>query len=243
MKLNELAAQRPTKYITKVFESYFGNRVKFEQLSTAQTRQLLSRVSKLVQEQRVSPEFHQSEKNSSYLKLVMMEQGLTQRLRELAAEREIRRIRQLQESEVQQAQVVLAAQDMVDSVQGMLEDVSEMQFKELPALVDSIRNQVGTQQADQFNNDANAALQTMLQSLQGAKQQLEQALSVVTGQQIGSAPGEIPGMGAPGADIGGGDLGAAPGAMPPPPGGEELDIDAEVDLPPPSGKGLGRKRR
>lgn len=241
MKLNELAAQRQSKYIAKVFESYFGGRVQFEQLNTIQTRQLLGRVSKLVSEHRASPAFHQSERNQSYLKLVMMEQGLTQRLRELSAEREIRRIQRLQESEVQQAQVVLAAQDMVDSVQGMLEDVSEMQFKELPALVDSIRNQVGTQQADQFNNDANAALQTMIQNLQGAKQQLEQALSVVTGQQIGSAPGEIPGIGAPGADIGGAAPGGMAGEMPPP--GGELDVDAAIDLPPPDGKGLGRKRR
>jgi hypothetical protein len=44
----------------------------------------------------------------------------------------------LKESEVQQAQVVLAAQDMVDKMQSMLEDTTEMQFKELPALVDSI---------------------------------------------------------------------------------------------------------
>ena len=148
MKLNELAAQRPTKYIAKVFESYFGGRIKFEQLDSSQTRNMLGRVTKLVKEHRNSPEFHRSEQNQSYLQLIMMEQGLTQRLRELAADREIRRIQRLQESEVQQAQVVLAAQDMVDSVQGMLEDVSEMQFKELPALVDSIRNQVGTAQAD-----------------------------------------------------------------------------------------------
>lgn len=240
MKLNELAAQRPTKYIAKVFESYFGGRIKFEQLDSSQTRNMLGRVSKLVKEHRNSPEFHRSEQNQSYLQLIMMEQGLTQRLRELAADREIRRIQRLQESEVQQAQVVLAAQDMVDSVQGMLEDVSEMQFKELPALVDSIRNQVGTAQADQFNNDANAALQTMLQSLQGAKQQLEQALAVVTGQQIGT-PGEIPGM--PG-DMGG-DMSAAAGGLPGelPPEGGELDIDADIEVPPASDKGLGRKRR
>jgi hypothetical protein len=239
MKLNELAAQRPTKYIAKVFESYFGNRVKFEELDSTQTRFMLKRVSNLLSESRSTAKFHQSEKDQSYLKLIMMEQGLTQRLRELAADREIRRIHRLQESEVQQAQVVLAAQDMVDSVQGMLEDVSEMQYKELPALVDSIRNQVGTSQADQFNTDANTALQTMIQSLQGAKQQLEQALSVVTGQQIGTAPGEIPGMGAPGDDMG---LGGDAGGLPPVPN-DELDIEADIEEPMPSDKGLGRKRR
>ena len=47
-----------------------------------------------------------------------------------------RSLRTLKESEVQQAQVILAAQDMVDNIQSMLEDTTEMQFKELPALVD-----------------------------------------------------------------------------------------------------------
>jgi hypothetical protein len=83
--------------------------------------------------------------------------------------------RVLRESEVQQAQVVLAAQDMVDKMQSMLEDTTEMQFKELPALVDSIRNQIGMEQATQFNTDVTGALQGLVQNLQGAKQQLETA--------------------------------------------------------------------
>ena len=93
-----------------------------------------------------------------------------------------RAYKMLKESEIQQAQVVLAAQDMVDKMQSMLEDISELQFKELPALVDSIKNQVGMDQAAQFNADATAALTGLLQNIQGAKQQLDQALGVVTGQ-------------------------------------------------------------
>jgi hypothetical protein len=150
----------------------------------------------------------------------------------------------LRESEVQQAQVVLAAQDMVDKMQDMLEDVTEMQFKELPALVDSIKNQVGMEQAQQFNADATAALAGLVQNLQGAKQQMETALNVVTGQ----APAmdmTAPGMaGAPG----------APGELPPPPaldGSEEnLEISADEIVAPevddgsePTKGALGRSKR
>ena len=109
----------------------------------------------------------------------------------------------LKESEVQQAQVVLAAQDMVDKMQGMLEDVSELQFKELPALVDSIKNQVGIDQAQQFNTDATAALTGLLQNIQGAKQQLDAALGVVTGQAPAAGAADMAagaGMDAAGAD-------------------------------------------
>jgi hypothetical protein len=303
MKLNDLAASRPTKQIAKVFESYFGTGIKFDSLSSNQTRHLLSRVQGLLQEHRSTSARHTSEQNPSYLKLVMLEQALTQRVKEnmiptagqttgspeqqkaqqamatatigatkdpklkaaltkaskgqslnpdeqkmvagaalMKTENHLRRAyRMLKESEVQQAQVVLAAQDMVDKMQGMLEDVSELQFKELPALVDSIKNQVGIDQATQFNADASAALSGLMQNLQGAKQQLDQALGVVTGTATPAAP-DAAAMGAQagaemGADMGadmGAELGAEAGEM----AAEPAEPGAE-----PAGAVLGRARR
>ena len=260
MKLQELAAIKPTKQIARVFESYFGSRMKFDQITGKQAQQMLSRVRGVLGETRRQPSFHQSERNPAYLKLLMMEQALTARVKEdmapaapaapgapaapnlsqatstvkdpklkaaldkstkgqtltpdeqkmvagaamMAAENRLRRTyKMLKESEVQQAQVVLAAQDMVDKMQSMLEDASEMQFKELPALVDSIKNQVGIDQASQFNADATAALTGLVQNLQGAKQQLDQALGVVTGQTPPPDAGmaAMGGAPAPGADM------------------------------------------
>jgi hypothetical protein len=162
------------------------------------------------------------------------------------AESRLRRAyRYLKESEVQQAQVVLAAQDMVDKMQGMLEDVSELQFKELPALVDSIKNQVGMDQATQFNTDVTGALTALMQTLSGTKQQLDAALGVVTGQAAPAA--EIPGMDA-GVDAGAADLGADAAAGV----GDEMDdldamaTDAADDLDADTGApaaSLGRARR
>ena len=157
----------------------------------------------------------------------------------MQAESRLRRVMtRLNESEVQQAQVVLAAQDMVDKMQGMLEDVTELQFKELPALVDSIKNQVGIDQATQFNTDATAALAGLVQNLQGAKAALDQALGVVTGQApapdagmaSAPAPGAVDpaaGMAMPAPDMG--------GEMPP-----EMPAEPEAAA---GGAGLGRARR
>jgi hypothetical protein len=294
MKLQELAATKPTKQIARVFESYFGSRMKFDQITGKQAQQMLKRVRGVLGETRRQPSFHQSERNPAYLKLLMVEQALTARIKEaiappapaapgapaapaapnlsqatstvkdpklkaaldkstkgqtltpdeqkmvagaamMAAESRLRRAyRMLKESEVQQAQVVLAAQDMVDKMQSMLEDASEMQFKELPALVDSIKNQVGIDQAAQFNTDATAALTGLVQNLQGAKQQLDQALGVVTGATpppdagmaaMGGAPApgaEMAAAGmddmAAGADMAGGEIAPPPeepAAVPP----------------------------
>lgn len=283
MKLQELAVANPTKQAAKVFESYFGNTVKFDRITPPQARGMLKRVRTLIAEHRRTPDFHNSEQNPTYLKLVVMEQALSsvattpqqtpqqqqaamtlqrqQRQRQLDDEekqltkqaqditarksaiqkekamlegRRSLKQRLKEASEVQQAQVVLASQDMVDQVQKMSEQVSAMQFKDLPALVDSIKNEVGVDQATQFNGDASAALSGLLQNLQGAKQQLESALGVVTGQ----APT------VPGADMGAADAGLG-GEMPaelPAPGEEEIDV-TDVDIEEPAVAGLGRERR
>jgi len=137
-----------------------------------------------------------------------------------------RRLREA--SEVQQAQVVLASQDMVDQVQKMSEQISAMQFKDLPALVDQIKNEVGVQQSTQFNTDATAALTGLLQNLQGAKQQLETALGVVTGEAPAmQIPGTEPGLEEPA-------MPELPAELPAPDEDEE-----EVEI----GAELGRERR
>ena len=311
MKLQELAAS-PTKQAAKVFESYFGGRIRLDTISRRQTRNLLGRVRGLVQEHRRTREFHNSEQNPTYLKLVMLEQVLTRKMHEevatamqtgtvaptapvatqtgaqasalasaqqaqkkkalsdelaeltkqqeeltkrkaaiqqamsnpaamVAPAMENRRnhnrlYRRLQESEIQQAQVVLAAQDMVDRVQKMLEDVTSMQFKDLPALVDQVKNEVGIEQSAQFNTDANAALGGLVQNLQASKQQLEQALGVVTGQG-GAAPPAMDALGGAGLP----DDGQTPPEMPAADDMDaELGIDANMKTPPAA---LGRGRR
>ena len=172
------------------------------------------------------------------------EQQLINAQATMTAESRLRRAYQfLKESEVQQAQVVLAAQDMVDKMQSMLEDTTEMQFKELPALVDSIRNQIGIEQATQFNSDVTAALQGLVQNLQGSKQQLETALGVVTGQpaplDTSMAASGMPGAAPmPGAEAGA-ELGAEVGADV----GADLGAEMGAEEPAPAGAALGRARR
>lgn len=208
MKLQDLAQPQQSRQTAKVFEGYFGQSASFDQLTHPQARKMLTRVRNLIREHRAHPSFHRSEQNPTYLKLVVMEQGLAERMRETLREA----------SEVQQAQVVLAAQDMVDKMQKMLEEITSLQFKDLPALVDSIKNEVGQQQATQFNSDATAALGGLVQNLQAGKQQMEAALGVVTGD--GAAPMDA-GMGA---DLGAGAAGAGADL-----GAAGADLDAGMD--------------
>ena len=114
-------------------------------------------------------------------------------------QKESRRRRLREQNELQQAQVVLASQDMIDRIQGMLEDISEMQFKDLPALTDSIKQDIGTEQASQFSAQASQALSTLLTAVQAGKAEMEAAQGTITGEAIAvpgqeTQPGGMPGM-------------------------------------------------
>ena len=135
------------------------------------------------------------------------------------------------ESEVQQAQVVLAAQDMVDRVQGMIEDITEMEYKDLPALVESIRNEVGTSEAQSYRETATASLEGLVEALQNAKGQLESAQGILTGQEP-----VVPGEGEMDMDM---DMDMDTDAG-------DVEVDADVDVEEPESDleaSLGRARR
>ncbi len=83
MKLQELAAPNPTKQISRVFESYFGKRITVESLNRKQTSAMLVKVQQLIREHQGTSARHYSERNPTYLKLMMMEQALSTRLAEM----------------------------------------------------------------------------------------------------------------------------------------------------------------
>jgi len=99
-------------------------------------------------------------------------------------------IKRLNESDIEQAQVVLAAKDLVDRVQKMIEDVSEVQYKELPALVDQTRTDLGTSEAEALQKNIGPALDTIMQALQSSKEEMNTGLSALTGEDVMSVPGD-----------------------------------------------------
>ena len=277
MKLFDLDVPQ-TKQSKKVLESYFGNSIDFAAMKPQAASDMLTKVRGLIYEHRTTKPVVQSENDTTYMKLIVMERGLSARLREasvtlepqtgatqikadgdiigstddlataqqfkkdvddgkiklgekedysakkaragkdigkpgknfkkiskdaakrygskeagdkvagaiLAKMREGFTLRRkdgtyLSESEVQQAQVVLAAQDMVDRMQKMLEDVTPMQFKDLPALSSSIQTTIGTTEAQAFNDAAGQSLAVLVDSIQAAKVEMETAQGTLTG--------------------------------------------------------------
>jgi len=205
MKLNDLENKNVA---AKALKENFSFGVDVSVLDGAKTRAMLKKVTTLIRESKKSPNFYETQNSPSYLKALFMEQALTQHLSTIRPPRIV-----FENEEVEKSQVILAAQDMVDSVQKMYEEVSDMLVKELPALVDSIQSEIGVNESTTFNGQVSGSLSALNTALLETKNTLQTALNSITGQ-------EGPGFGA--------DLAGAEDAM-----DVDADADAMAELPAP----------
>jgi len=241
MKLTEFN-QKPSMMAKKALKENFNTSLNFDKLSMSDTRTMLRKVKGLISETRQSNAIHSSEQNPAYLKLVFMEQALAHHYGELRAQPMYNSRIVVENEEVEKSQVVLAVKDMVDSVQKMVEEVSDMLVKELPAVIDSVNSEIGTNEGEQFSSQANEALTTLQAALTQSKTSLQAALGVVTGQgggfDAGMGGNEMGGMGAEMPDMGG-DMGAEMPDM----GGDDMGAEMPEEEPEAPPTSVGRAKR
>ena len=116
----------------------------------------------------------------------------------------------LTEGEEEKAALIMSSRDMVDKLTGWLEDVASLKAEALLELLDSIRDELGSDVSQQFADKVRPALEQVYDTLETNRQALAQAVAILTGE-------EAPGMGAEGAP------GPAPDQVAP-----EAEIDAAV---------------
>jgi hypothetical protein len=128
--------------------------------------------------------------------------------------------RTLTEGEEEKAALIMSSRDMVDKVTGWLEDVSSMKTETMLDLIDSIRDELGSDVAEQFSNTVKPALDDLYITLEGHRTTLAQAVSILTGEEGPISTPDVGGMklggakmpvtlGAPNAEIGGDEFGGA----------------------------------
>lgn len=185
MNLKELAI-KSTKKHNQVMESRFGFTIDYDNLSYAKAHRLNIGLSEQLNKIRQSYGVHTAERNAKYMEMLMVQEGINTWLEQYE--------QPLMEGELEIAEVVLAAKDMVDSIQSMIEDASKMLNEQLSPLVDTVRNQVGTAQADAYNSAVSPALQSLLESLNAARGALDSAARGLAGEQV-DQPMDMGGMG------------------------------------------------
>jgi ABC-type arginine transport system ATPase subunit len=136
----------------------------------------------------------------------------------------------LAEGEQDKAEIIMATKDMVDRITGWLEDTAQLKTENLLELIDSIREALGSDVAQQYSEQVKSALEAVFSALEQSRGGLQSALALVSG-------GEAPTMGAP--------AGAPPMGAEPAMGGAPMDagLPPEEEEAPMAGGAAGREKR
>jgi hypothetical protein len=216
MDLNELVPAPSSKKIAQVANKIFGYAIDIDRLNETKAQKLHTKVSETLTVME-SREGARAFNNRQFQELRIAKQALEARLEEAklkpdfldldkdgnkkepmkkAAKDAKKKTNEsvITEGEVENAELVLAAKDMVDRVQGMLEDIGKMINEDLPPLTDAIRDEMDSSTADSFNSGMSTALQGLLDNLGTARAGADEASRIL----VGETPAEPMGMEEPG---------------------------------------------
>lgn len=236
MRLTEIGNQPRATKINKVVESRFGFKINYDNLTFPKAYALAKGITESLDSVKRTHGVHTAEKNPKYMEMLMVRESLHRWMVE-------NRQTLIMESEMAKSEAILAAKAMVDSIQDMLEKIGKMQNEQMPALLDSIRDQLSQEKADGFKNVVSPLLGDLWQALNTGRENADSAARTLAGEGTDQTD-----MGGFGGDMGG-DMGADLGAPAPaddlgaPPAGDEGDAFGATDAAVGGEEELGRERR
>jgi hypothetical protein len=200
MNLSDINPVASSQKMNSLMNTRFGFTIDYSRLSYSKAMHLSNTISENINRIRHSYGAHTAEKNPKYMELLMVRESLNKWLSEN---------RNLMEGEMGRSEAILAAKDMVDSIQDMVEKVSKMQAEQLPALIDTIRDQMGIENADQFKGNMAQLLTDIAAALSQAREAADMSARQLAGEAGATTPGAMP----------------LPGAAP---AGEPSDMDMDM---------------
>jgi hypothetical protein len=82
-----------------------------------------------------------------------------------------------------EAELVMAAKDMVDRVTGWMEDTAEMQTESMLELADAIRDEMGSEKSEAFTNLIKPALESLYATMETTRDALTSGVGMMTGEE------------------------------------------------------------
>ena len=223
MNISEFAKPVTARSLNESLAKRFGQKVKLENFTLQQLQDARNKLRTKISQLELSESFDTVLDNDMYQKSKLMLDILNAEIAERGdIEADAIQESELREGAEDQAEIVMAAKDMVDRVTSWMEDTAEMQTESMLELADAIRDEMGVDQSTQFVQSVKPALEALYQSMEQARESLSQGVGMLTGEQ--QAPTTM------GADMAG-EMPADDMAM-------EPTVDMEADLPPaPEGEG------
>ena len=103
----------------------------------------------------------------------------------------VKQLRKLLETEVSQAEVMMAAKGFSQELQEMVEKIGRLQNEDLPPVVDQMRETYGMESSSAFQTQIYGALQSVMDALYTAKGQVDDAVGSMASTGQVTAPTDM----------------------------------------------------
>jgi hypothetical protein len=193
--MNTTEIFNPDQRKKRIIENFLNSQYGLKLQAHGDALQVQSLINKLVVENRnLSASVRNYQNDNRYVKNTMIIEALKHVLKEIAPMRTQRRVNEQSGEELAKAELILVVKNMVEKLQGMAEDVAQMQTDDLMPLVERVKVEFGQDIGQQFNDAADAAFATLLTAVKAGKDSVSQAEGILRGESPMEMPGQEPSM-------------------------------------------------
>jgi hypothetical protein len=209
MKTTELFKKASSKQINETMSKTFGQKLDFDSLTMEQLEDARNKLRTHLHQARQNATFNENVENEAVTKAQWMLDAINAEIAERSENSDVaieedgtteETEMRIRESATDKASAVVTAKTMVDRVGRWIEELAGMENDQLIQLGDTIRDEMGQEQAKAFLSAVAPAIQQALQNLKATRETLATGVRSLTGEEqsaelIGSEP--APGAEAP----------------------------------------------
>lgn len=210
MNIREFTKPVTSKALNESLAKSFGQRINLDAFTNEQLEDVRNKLRTKVFTMEQELPYNALHKNTDYQKTKLFIDTIHTALDERAEASET----SLEEAVVtegkeDEAEIVMAAKDMVDRVTSWMEDTAEMQAESMLELADAIRDEMGSSASEAFTATVKPSLESLYTALEVTRGALTQGVGQLTGEAEAPAP----------------DMGAEPSE----PAGDDMDADMAME--------------
>ena len=189
MKIGEISKPVTAASLNEGLAKRFGSRVNVDSFTLEQLQDARNKIRTTLSQVETMESFDAVHKNDAYQKskalLDVLNAAIAERA-ETPIEEETVEETVVREGAEDQAEITMAAKDMVDRLTGWMEDTAEMQTESMLELADAIRDELGSEQSEAFTALVKPGLETLYAAMEETRTVLTQGVGMLTGE--GEAP-------------------------------------------------------
>jgi len=203
MIISEIAKPITAEMLNENLAQKFGKRINLEQFTLEQLQDARNKIRTTLSQVETNESFD-SVNSDNYRKSKMYLDVLNQAIIEREAIEEkakpdyldmdkdgdkkepmkkaIKDKKKVKEGKEDEAELTMAAKDMVDRVTGWMEDTAEMQTESMLELADAIRDEMGSEASEAFVNVVKPALESLYATMETTREALTSGVGQLTGE-------------------------------------------------------------